>query len=155
MDRPRIELLLFLDFDGVLHPHEHYRQACFSCLPRLEALLHDYPGVKIVVTSSWRECFDLSELRRFFSAEIAPRVIGMTPQIDDGKPFRRYREVQLFLAQHSGLQMPWVALDDMAFHYPQPCPQLILCNLRTGFGEEEERKLRLWCDHFPETPNRQ
>lgn len=134
--------LLFLDFDGVLHPHEHYRQQHFSSLPRLETLLRDYPGVNVVVTSSWRESFDLCELRQFFSEEIAPRIIGVTPYIDDSKPFRRYREIQLFLAQHAGLQTSWLALDDMAFHYPQPCPQLIVCNLRTGFGDTEELQLR-------------
>lgn len=134
--------LLFLDFDGVLHPHEHYRQQHFSSLPRLETLLRDYPGVNVVVTSSWRESFDLCELRQFFSEEIAPRIIGVTPYIDDRKPFRRYREIQQFLAQHAGLQTPWLALDDMAFHYPQPCPQLIVCNLRTGFGDTEELRLR-------------
>lgn len=148
MDKEIIEILLFLDFDGVLHPHEHYRQAYFSCLPRLEGLLHAYPGVKIVVTSSWRESFDLHELRRLFSAGIAPRVVGMTQCIDDSKPFRRYREIQQFLAQHALLHAPWLALDDMAFHYPQPCPQLILCNLRTGFGEEEECRMRPLLDQF-------
>lgn len=148
MDKEINEILIFLDIDGVLHPHEHYRQAYFSCLPRLEALLHAYPGVKIVVTSSWRESFDLHELRRFFSTEMAPRVIGLTPCIDDGKPFRRYREIQQFLAQDGVLEIPWLALDDMAFHYPMPCQQLILCNLRTGFSEEEERQMRRLLDQF-------
>jgi hypothetical protein len=50
------------------------------------------PSVNIVITSSWRESFDLNELRQFFCEEIAPRIIGVTTCIDDRKPFRRYRE---------------------------------------------------------------
>ena len=55
----RFGLILFLDFDGVLHPEgeDHILNggADFCFLPRLEALLREFPWVKIVISSSWRE----------------------------------------------------------------------------------------------------
>jgi hypothetical protein len=52
-------VILFLDFDGVLHPegeaHIHDGGADFCFLPRLEALLREFPEVKIVISSAWRE----------------------------------------------------------------------------------------------------
>ena len=52
-------MILFLDFDGVLHPegedHIFKGGVDFCFLPRLEALLREFPQVKIVISSSWRE----------------------------------------------------------------------------------------------------
>lgn len=52
-------MILFLDFDGVLHPlftlpelsPEESRPFCY--LPRFAAVLHDYPHVEVVISSTW------------------------------------------------------------------------------------------------------
>jgi hypothetical protein len=49
-------MILFLDFDGVLHP-EYDGQAApadvvFCHLPRFEAVMRDHPEVEIVISST-------------------------------------------------------------------------------------------------------
>ena len=94
-------MILFLDFDGVLHP-EYDRQAApadvaFCHLPRFEAVMCDHPEVEIVISSTWREQFPLDDLRARFSPDIAARIVGATPITPriDGKylPARREGEI--------------------------------------------------------------
>ena len=94
-------MILFLDFDGVLHP-EYDRQAApadvaFCHLPRFEAVMRDHPEVEIVISSTWREQFPLDDLRARFSPDIAARIVGATPITPriDGKylPARREGEI--------------------------------------------------------------
>ena len=68
------EPLLFLDFDGVLHPlgeqalDEDFRlldnPGLFVWLPILEQILAAYPSVRILVSSDWRRLFDDASLIR-------------------------------------------------------------------------------------------
>ena len=80
-------MIIFLDFDGVLHP-EYVEQTvpadvAFCRLPHVEAVLRYYPCVDIVISSTWRTQFSLSELQEFFSPDIAARIIDVTPVIDN------------------------------------------------------------------------
>src|SRR4051794_39007445 len=59
---PEATTILFLDFDGVLHPTYSIKAELFCYLPRLESVLRDYPMVKAVVTSDWRRNCDIDEL---------------------------------------------------------------------------------------------
>jgi len=54
--------IIFLDFDGVLHPDG---VGLFSRLPLLESFLSRMPEAEIVVSSTWREDHTLDELRQF------------------------------------------------------------------------------------------
>lgn len=47
-------LILFLDFDGVLHPEHCHESKHFCRLPILEAALRQVPETKVVITSTWR-----------------------------------------------------------------------------------------------------
>ena len=94
-------MILFLDFDGVLHP-EYDGQATpadvvFCHLPRFEAVMRDYPEVEIVISSMWREQFPLDALRARFSPDIAGRIIGATPVTPriDGKYMLARREGEI------------------------------------------------------------
>ena len=73
--------LLFLDFDGVLHPAGGEAQH-FVNLPRLERLLREYPMVDVVISSAWQDGLTLEELKGFFSADVAARIIGVTRSVD-------------------------------------------------------------------------
>ena len=76
-------MILFLDFDGVLHPegegHLPNDGTDFCFLPRLEELLREFPHVRIVISSSWRERLAYPTLLKPFSEDIRARIIGTTP----------------------------------------------------------------------------
>ena len=83
-------MILLLDFDGVLHPEgeDHFLNggSDFCFLPRLEALLREFPHVKIVISSSWREQLLYKTLLKPFSSDIRARVLGATPHSGFGLP---------------------------------------------------------------------
>lgn len=140
-------MLLFLDFDGVLHPFARLpdRPATesepFVYLARLESVLREHPHVCIVIASDWRKYDSLTELRRFFSEDVRFRiagVIGIDPT--DHELGNRQRLVERYLADNGIQSAAWVALDDDAGNYLAGAP-LVLCN--DGFFEAEERALRV------------
>lgn len=135
-------MLLFLDFDGVLHPFLARSSAdAFCYLPRLEAVLRDFPAVRVVIASTQRERTPLWFLLEQFSADIAARIVGATPvmEIRDASDVAgsRYREIRAYLGD-SGAS--WLALDDDATLFPPGCAELVLCG--DCFGDAEERALR-------------
>lgn len=83
-------MILFLDFDGVLHPegegHILSGGTDFCFLPRLEALLREFLHVKIVISSSWREQLRYETLLKPFSSDLRARILGATPHSGFGLP---------------------------------------------------------------------
>lgn len=113
--------ILFLDFDGVLHPIVGEPvEGTFCRLPMLEALLRE-PGlahVGVVVSSTWREVHALPQLRSHFSADLRARVIDGTPVLDDhAGPHRRWREIRAWLERHPLVERH-VTLDDQETWFP-------------------------------------
>ncbi len=104
-------MILFLDFDGVLHDNEAglelnvrdetslqsltdeqrrfitrngrliVGENLFEHADRLAVELEPYPDVWIVITSTWRIHFELEALKAFLPAALADRVVGITPQV--------------------------------------------------------------------------
>jgi len=58
------QMLLFLDIDGVLHPAPPYNRetGVLSRLARFESVMRDFPGWNVVISSSWREAFNLETI---------------------------------------------------------------------------------------------
>jgi hypothetical protein len=81
--RRRDLVILFLDFDGVLHlegeGHLLNDGTDFCFLPSLESLLRKFPHVRIVISSSWRERLAFEALIAPFAEDIRPRILGVTP----------------------------------------------------------------------------
>lgn len=145
-------MLMFLDFDGVLHPDPCYDESLlFSQLPRLESVLHDNPHVEVVVVSStWRFKRSITRLRELFSLSLQARIIDVTPERRDfpdlaeiiGHTYERSIEIEAWMRYSREPWRPWVALDDKA-HWFQPfCKNLILCDSLTGLDEITESQLR-------------
>ena len=113
--------VLFLDFDGVLHPVGGASAGTrLSQLPLLAAALREpaLQHVQIVIASTWRQAHSIERLRRLFPADIAARIIGGTPVLDEyDSEHERYEEIRAWLDEQSeGWQ--WVALDDDREGFP-------------------------------------
>lgn len=143
-------MILFLDFDGVLHPFFPRRDRSdaenqlFSYLPRLEGVLRDFPEWRVVIASSWRENRPWANVIQAFSPDIVDRIIGATPVIKVKEPpyprHPRHSEVLAYLDANDLQGVRWIALDDDPRLYPPNCPNLLLCD--DGFREIEEVALR-------------
>lgn len=137
-------MILFLDFDGVLHPEPADQEFCY--LPQFENVMRDFPLVEIVISSMWRYQFSLDELRAKFSPDIAVRIIGTTPQTeriaDKYIPARREGEILDWLAAVGRTDEPWIALDDATWQFTQYRERLVECICHIGLNNEAETRLR-------------
>jgi hypothetical protein len=136
------KMILFLDFDGVLHPFSR-PHGPLAHVPYFERVLRDYPDVEIVISSAWREAHSLEQLRLFFSEDIAGRIIGVTPQLDSLEhPFIREAEILAWLRNAGRGREAWVGLDDIASFFSPGCRNLVLVDTERGFNQSTEGELR-------------
>jgi hypothetical protein len=131
--------ILFLDFDGVLHPEHCHESKHFCCLPVLEAALRHVPNCDVVISSTWRRQEPLPVLQRRFSTDIAARILGITPYYADltNVPdtlvaYHREAECHAWLRANQAQHRPWLALDDRSWLFRPFCKSLLLTNGRTG-----------------------
>ena len=130
------QLVLYLDFDGVLHhedvlwhlrkgPHlrapPHY--TLFQHADLLTTLLEPYPDVKIVLSTSWVRSYGCAGTAKRLPIALRQRVIGAT--------FHSRMDEALFVDAPRGMQVwgdvvrrnpkDWLALDDDYMHWPKWC----------------------------------
>jgi hypothetical protein len=137
----QVRRVLMLDFDGVLHPAQGNQIPEFTHATRLARILAE-SDCAVVISSTWREHYSLAELRARLPRDLGERVVGVLGP-DHRGPNVRFKNIEDWLESQTGL-IDWRALDDSASDFPSGCPQLILCDGRTGFGDEQERALREW-----------
>ncbi len=138
-------MILFLDFDGVLHPDPPQPDQRLRSLPRLVAILRDHPQVEVVITSLWREHLTLDQLREIFPADLRERIIDVTPiadRIDGWLPARREGEILEWLEASGRADEPWLALDDQAWQFTQHRDRLVECVFYDGLDDRAETLLR-------------
>lgn len=134
--------VLFLDFDGPLHPAsaivglqagvvpiaEAARQrALFRWLPHLEALLAGHDDVGIVVHSAWRAFASNSELREVLGA-LGERLLGVTSLEVD-----RYAGILLTVERFEIEQ--YLILDDDVQKFPLGLAQLLVAHPERGLDD--------------------
>lgn len=163
--------ILFLDFDGVLHPDAVYlsRQgptlkadgALFMWAPILAEILSGFPEVSLVLSTSWVRHLGYKRTLSYLPRELQERVIGATwhSSMDkgwvdeiqwDGKT--RYDQICRYAAR-SQLQH-WIALDDDVQGWAEGLAEkLIACAPEFGLSSREiqaelQRRLREMCS-FP------
>ena len=134
------EKLLFLDFDGVLHPSHFAGENPFSRAALLEQTLALF-SPKIVISSSWRFTHPLEKLQKTVPDFISAHIIGATGAAVVGK-HPRFIEIQNYLRGYGPVD--WKALDDSYWEFPNPCPRLIKCNPNTGITERQILELNQW-----------
>jgi len=132
--------LLFLDFDGVLHPSHFAGQDPFNRVHLLEEAVEG-SNIAIVISSSWRFTHSLEKLQKLLPNSISSLVIGVTGAPVTGK-HPRYQEIMNFLHSHGASN--WKALDDSYWEFPSLCPELIRCNPNTGISEKQMHELSQW-----------
>lgn len=137
-------MILFLDFDGVLHP-EYEREPippdrAFCHLPRFETIMRDFPSVEIVISSMWRHQFSLENLRSRFSPDIGNRITGTT--LLRSVRTSREEEIVEWLAAQNRTGERWVALDDATWQFNHHRDRLVECTWYLGLDDEVETKLR-------------
>jgi hypothetical protein len=142
-------MILFLDFDGVLHPEPlSDLTRLFERAPLLEACLAQFPDVKIVITSTWRNERSMEELKAILGPGLASRVVGITPkwievpESFDRIGYQRHAEIDGWLRIHAPVWESWVALDDKSWLFKPFLEQLVKVDPTTGLTEESIVKLR-------------
>lgn len=128
-------MILFLDFDGVLHPHPN-DGAQFTCAPRVWELLDLHPEVSVVFSTGWRFEHAVTDLRQFATSQggehLANRFIDATPLLrHDADAGSRERDCRAWLAgnRHAG---PWLAVDDMPSLFTPGSAHLYAVNAKRG-----------------------
>lgn len=142
-------MILFLDFDGVLHPDPCFDTGrLFEHAALLVKALADFGEVCVVLSTSWRTSKSLEALTEPLPAELQVRVIGTTPLFSTFSPpphlvpYRRQAECAQWLHVNGQIQRDWIALDDRPSWFSPACEHLIVCDSRSGFNEEAAGRLR-------------
>lgn len=121
-------VVLFLDFDGVFHPLIG-GVLKFVDLPNFENFIRERKeqfNFKLVISSSWRREYTLSQMSKFFSPDIALLLAGVTPVINAVGDGVRYEEAQQWLAANDKTSA-WFALDDDHYAWDR-VEQLVWCH---------------------------
>ena len=136
--------LVFLDFDGVLHPNFSTAEEHFVKAERLLAALDGFESeVAIVVSSSWRFQYEWRELLGVMPKAIGALAAGATPEVEPVR-HQRYREIRAYLARRP--MADWRAIDDDLLGFPGDCSNLIACDGRVGFDDDAAALLRAWLE---------
>ncbi|QSI76663.1 HAD domain-containing protein [Niveibacterium microcysteis] len=140
-------MILFLDFDGVLHPLNKAEK--FTRAHLLDTFLAEQCDVEIVLSTSWRQIFPLAVLRSKLTATIAERVIGATPifpraALEPAPAAVRERECRMWLDTNGRTDAAWIALDDEPTLFATR-ERVIVCDSRVGLTPESIEALQ---QHF-------
>lgn len=142
--RANITPLLYLDFDGVLHPTSAPLGESFRLAICLAETLDASGACDVIISSSWRHYYTNVELLSYLPPSLAKRVRGVTGDAVIGR-HARHQEIQAH-ARTFGVThfKQYRALDDCAWEFPQGVPYLIACNPNTGIGPHQLLTLQTW-----------
>lgn len=140
--------VIYLDYDGVLHPSEVYvtkkggielrapGHSLFECAPILVRLLEPHPEVRIVLSTSWARVFHFLRAKSYLPKDLVDRVIGSTfhRRLMVAHEFGQLSRGEQILcdARRRGAG-DWVALDDDDEGWPPSiADRLIKCDPDQG-----------------------
>ena len=126
-------VLLYLDFDGVMHPEDVWwhpnlgpylrspeGHALFENNHVLRELLSVFPEVLVVLSTSWVTRYGLAYTTKQLPPELRQRVIGATfhPRMDRMAFDVLPRWLQVFQDAQKRRPYDWVAVDDASDDWP-------------------------------------
>ena len=149
MDGVPTKMIIFLDFDGVLHPiTDTEPDFCRKAL--LWEILRACPDAEIVFSTSWKQLYRFDELLCYVinggGEDLERRFIGTTPSIireqmtNKTSAARREQECRLWLSGN-GHSQSWIAIDDTAVFFTAACPTLYLVDKETGLTSADVSNL--------------
>lgn len=154
--------VLFLDFDGVLHPDDVYltRSGLELRAPGqlmmhagiLVEILKEFPQVKISLSTSWVRILGYHRARAALPLELLPLTVSSTwhsrmpkAPLEGYDRYSRYQQIRAAVTR-AGL-MNWIALDDDPFEsWPDNDRRLIRTDPDLGISSvptQEELRLKL------------
>jgi len=138
-------MILFLDFDGVLHPNRE-DAIFFCCLPLLWQLLRERPEIRVVFSTSWRFQRTLPELQACVCTgggeDLAQRFIGATPALyHPTEAASREQDCRAWLAEARLTDCPWLALDDMPGLFSRDTPHLYTVDPEHGLKHDDIERI--------------
>jgi len=151
-------MILFLDYDGVLHPDAVYlvqgrpvlraEGKLFMWTPQLIEVLADFPSVRIVLSTSWVRELGFQRAMARLPEPLRSRVIGATwhsgmTRQSEGFPrtvapwwdaATRYRQVRRYVDRAA--LADWVAIDDHPEGWaPRDLHRLVKTESATGLSD--------------------
>ena len=145
--------VLFLDFDGVMHPEFCHESKHFVHLDTFETVMRAAPHIELVISSTWRQKRTLDELRALFTADVAARIVGATPlyaQLEEVPDtllgYEREAECRAWLRQHGRAAQEWLALDDRSWNFRPFTPHVFLVDGEVGLDADAAAKLAARID---------
>jgi hypothetical protein len=135
-------VVLFADFDGVLHPRPGAGRASglFCSMHLFEDVLRQVPNVQVVISSSWREHHQIEEMREYFTEDLRRRIVGVTPILGGDaesapaslRPHSRHAECITWLQRNRSPGTCWLALDDTPEEFAPECTQVMVIDGADG-----------------------
>lgn len=149
-------MILFLDFDGVLHPDAVYMTSdgielraegkVFMWADRLSRILVAHPETEIVLSTSWVRHLGYHVARKALPSDIRKRVIAATWHSAMGKGWpdfiawdqqSRYEQIAAYLARRAGA-LCWLAVDDDDRGWPESArDKLVLTHSSRGLSDQQ------------------
>ena len=161
------ELILYLDFDGVLH-HEnclwHPKVGAYLSAPDgyvlfqhaelLEQLLAPHPQVQIVLSTSWVSQYGCSKTAKKLRPALRSRVIGATyhSSMCEHEFNALPRGLQVYTDVVKRRPRDWLAIDDMTEGWPERAlPHYVRTHQHEGISDlavlaEFREKLERMCE---------
>lgn len=142
-----VRRVLYLDFDGVLHPDAAYfsykrgielrapGHSLFENMAILETILSPHPELAIVLSTSWVYAKDFKYAKERLSPSLQAHVIGATFH-------RRHHDLYQFRLLSRGQQMLndllrrkpdyWLSIDDHVEDWPAAAGYVVSCDGQLG-----------------------
>lgn len=139
---PDVRVVVFLDFDGVLHPRKPASSTeMFRGLAHLDEALSDFEHVGVVISSSWRLYpRDLLYATGRFPENTRRRILGSTPVL--GSKVERESEISSWLERASMASSMALIVDDEPELFERLLHRLYVVDGNVGLTTDDVCRIR-------------